>query len=196
VKRAVTVMSFLILAAAFTIRAGEVAATGEDLFKWGEYDSLIRLLDPVEMGTRPATAADSADRAKAYLFLGVAFYATGKPASADSAFASACSLDPQVKLDRFYVTEEIANHFQDIALDGIRRSQSGNALAAASAERSARTSHAGVSGRPPRIEREGKEWVWWGLGAAALAAAGGGIILFMNHDKPASDNVTTIDARR
>jgi hypothetical protein len=197
-RRAVTSILYLILSAACTARSGETTVLAEDLFKWGEYDSLIRLLDPIEKGTRLSTAADSANLAKSYLFLGVAFYATGKPMQADSAFVSACGLDSHVKLDRFYVTEEIANRFQTFVLEGIRQRQNRKALAVASAglaSAGAKAVHAGPSSRPGRFAREGKEWIWWGLGATVLAAGGGALIL-MNREEPASDNVTTIDARR
>ena len=185
---------------------------GEDLFKWGEYDSLIRILEPVTAGIGlqdgPRTAADSAVRAKSYLFLGVAFYATGKREQSDSAFARACDLDPLVKLDRFYVTEEIANHFQAIAMDGIRNRKARTALTLASHAMESRTN--GDPARVPPVrassrgghsllgESQGKGWLWWGLGVTALAAAGGGAYYISSQKEPASDlppHLTTIDAR-
>lgn len=165
---------------------------GEDLFKWGEYDSLIRILQPVTALSRlqggGGTAADSAVRAKTYLFLGVAFYATGKRERSDSAFGRACELDPWVKLDRFYVSEEIADHFQAIAMDGLRKRKA----RAAPMHASSRGGHTDVR------EKQGKNWLWWGLGVTALAAAGGGAY-YINSQKDAPSDLparlTTIDAR-
>lgn len=191
------------------------ALLGEDLFKWGEYDSLIRVLEPATAGTgaegATRTAADSAVRAKSFLFLGVAFYATGKRERADSAFGRACELDPLVKLDRYYVTEEIANHFQAIALDGIRNrkrrsgpigtSQAKEARAAAdSAGAVAAVTESKPSGRadPGIREGQGKGWLWWGLGMTALAATGGGLYYINSQNDPPRvppKNLTTIDAR-
>jgi hypothetical protein len=195
-NRARAWMAFLIFASIRLAMAAEGPSPGEDLFKWGEYDSLIRLLEPSTMNPRPVTGADSLVRAKSYLFLGVAFFATGKPDQADSAFKTACSLDPKVQLDRFYVTEEIANHFQAIAIDGIRRRQAKSAMAATTAAMSAKTD--AQQGRAPTasIRRDEKGWVWWGLGATALVTAGGGAYFFINRDASQSDNVTTIDMRK
>lgn len=182
--------------------ASAIAASQEDWFKWGEYDSLIRVLEPE---TRPQelrgslnTAADSAERAKSFLFLGVALYATGKPDRADSAFTWACDLDPGVKLDRFYVTEEIGGHFQAIALDGIRRRKAKEALHRAVQPQESGESKAtdrNASGRSPKgREGKGKSWIWWGVGVGAVAATAGTTMLLLSRDEP-SDNVTSIDAR-
>ena len=48
--------------------------SGEDLFKWGEYDSLIRILEPAALHPGPTgNHGDSLAQAKSLLFLGVAF---------------------------------------------------------------------------------------------------------------------------
>lgn len=196
--RAIIAIASVILAAAFPVRAGASNAPGEDLFKWGEYDSLIRLLGPVGTTALPA-ATDSADRAKSYSFLGVAYYATGKTEQADSAFASACRLDPQVDLDRFYVTEEIADRFHAIARNEARRRQARSGTRAVSAEPT--TMAPAKPGPPPGFGRSplagsgGVKWAWWGLGTTALAAAGVGILLLMNWEERPSEKVTSIDAR-
>lgn len=182
---------------------------GEDLFKWGEYDSLIRVLEPAMAASvfqsGSGTAADSAFRAKSYLFLGVAFYATGKRERSDSAFGRACELDPRVKLDRFYVTEEIAGHFQAIAQNAMRNRESRAALAMASRVMEYRSD--GDSTRSPvraftragrtGVRDKGKTWLWWGLGVTALAAAGGGAYYIGSQMEPPSTptRLTTIDAR-
>jgi hypothetical protein len=197
--RAIIAIASVILAAAFPGRAGASNAPGEDLFKWGEYDSLIRLLVPVGTTALPAAAADSAERAKSYLFLGVAYYVTGKTAQADSAFVSACGLDPQVKLDRFYVTEEIANHFHAIALDEARRRQARSETRAVSTEATTRApaepGRPSGSGRSLLARSGGRKWAWWGLGTTALGIAGVGILLLMTWEERPSEKVTRIDAR-
>jgi hypothetical protein len=202
-KRVVMAMMIWGLAAVGRGHGAELTAPGEDLFKWGEYDSLIRILEPATRSNSPAvlkTGADSTIRAKSFLFLGVAFYATGKPALADSAFITACDLDPKVKLDRFYVTEEIANYFQAIALDAVRSRNKRIASAANSTPPAA--SHASLSTRPPKgresspqlRSKDGNSWIWVGLGASALVAVGGAYYFTSHSGKPA-DQITEVDAR-
>lgn len=175
------------------------APDGEDLFKWGEYDSLIRVLEPAARNGSLAelnTSADSAARAKSFMFLGVAFFATGEPAKADDAFQKACDLDPDVKLDRFYVTEEIANHFQAIAIEGIRRRPR---MPAAASTAAMDAFHGSRNGNPATRKdllqaRNGKAWLWWGLGVTAAVAVGGGAMYFAGRDESGKDNVTIINA--
>jgi hypothetical protein len=185
---------FALAAAVLPDQAAAEAPSGEDLFKWGEYDSLIRVLEP-ENGTEaihsPRSPADSASRAKSFLFLGVAFYATGKVGQADEAFAQACDLDPDLKLDRFYVTDEIADHFQAIAKNGMRRRQSRQAVTAAASGPAAR--HQSAQGRPVLKNRDGKPWLWWSLGVTALAVAGGGALYLANQAHVPDEKVTKID---
>jgi hypothetical protein len=174
------------------------ATEGEDLFKWGEYDSLIRVLEPATRNgslSELKTWSDSASRAKSYLFLGVAFFASGKPEQADDAFQKACDLDPEVKLDRFYVTEEIANHFQAIAMDGIRRrSPKPVAASTAASETSVGRSRPGSAEVPAVSEaRNGKAWLWWGLGVTAAVAVGGGAMYLAGRDDGGKETVTVID---
>ncbi|GEM_PF-3587310 len=199
-----------LLSAVSGLAAEPTAATGEDLFKWGEYDSLIRVLEPAtKNGTLSEikTAADSSARARSLMFLGVAFYATGAHEAADKVFQQSCALDPMVKLDRFYVTEEIANHFQAIAMDGIRRRQSRDAVAAtasalsdrspapAPGENGRRLSQAPASRSQRREFKDGsrKIWVWWGLGVTAVVAAGGGAMYLANQGGAPVEHVTTIE---
>lgn len=199
-KRIALAIAIVILPATLPVRAGASSLPGEELFKWGEYDSLIRLLEPVGTMAPPATAADSADRAKSYLFLGVAYFATGKKVQADSAFASACSLDPQVKLDRFYVTEEIANRFQAIAPHDTGRRQPEREVRAVPAEAAYKDAAAPespiASDRTSRVRRRGGQWVWWGLGTTALGASGVTILWIMSREESPSENIISIDARQ
>ena len=173
---------------------------GEDLFKWGEYDSLIRVLEPATRSgslSELKTWADSAGSAKSLMFLGVAFFATGESAKADDAFQKACGLDPEVKLDRFYVTEEIANHFQAIAMEGIRRRPRKPAAAAVSTatiDSALGSGHGSGGTRTDRLQpRSAKAWLWWGVGLTAAVAVGGGAVYFAGRDEGENENVTVID---
>lgn len=178
------ISALAILMAGATPARSEPLPKDEDLFKWGEYDSLIRVLEPSTRNeTKVRTLADSLERAKSFLFLGVAFYATGKKSRAEDAFMRAVELDPQVKLDRFYVTEEIANHFQAIALDGLRKRAAVKVTPDTVRTRSAP--------QPVLVPRKSRKWWWWGAGVAAAAVAGGGYFLLTPEKAP--DNVTKID---
>jgi hypothetical protein len=187
--------------------AGPVVTT-EELFRWGEYDSLIRALEPLAeapgFATGAATRADSADRARSLLYLGVAYYAKGRTDRADPAFRLACALDSGVELDKFYVTQAIAAHFNDVksedrrgredrdALDRARRGPGATQAppAGGSPDRSARTA------REARFARKGDhDWLWWGLGAAAMAAAGGGAYWYASRPSGPQESVTILDIR-
>ena len=187
------------LAIAWGTARAEGPVPGEDLFKWGEYDSLIRMLEPVALRTgESATRRDSMARAKSLLFLGVAFCATGETERADRAFARAVELDPQVELDRFYVTEAIANRFQRTALRALRRQSgaapNGTALPAGESPQTA-PRRAAAAPAPAIAARSRHGWLWVGLGAAAaFAAAGSGYYLFLaGQDGGNRDQVTRID---
>jgi hypothetical protein len=177
------------------------AIPGEDLFKWGEYDSLIRVLEPEARASGEArTRQDSLRQAKSLLFLGVAFCATGNPERADQAFSRSVELDPQVELDRFYVTAEIANRFQATALRALRNRPpiapgapvaraASPAPAAADPSRPTPSvhglSHSALAPKPT--------WIWIGAGAAAALAAATGYILFTERERPSRDEVTAFD---
>lgn len=173
-----------------TARAGGSPIAGEDLFKWGEYDSLIRVLEPAA-SAEARTREDTLVRAKSLLFLGVAFCATGKPDRADAAFSRAVELDPQVELDRYYVTEEIANRFQATALRALRRHPAAPAATAPApdAPRKAERPSAAVA---PSAHHYG--WLWLGMGTAAAATAfAGGYYYFSGHGGGPREEVTRID---
>ncbi len=177
--------------------ARHASASPEDLFKWGEYDSLIRMLEPE--ASRPGYAAvtaraDSLEHARALLYLGVAYAATGHPARSDSAFTIAFSLDSAVSLDRFYATPAIAARFDSLAAERRRRRVPIAAPARAPLPSSPAPNRYRSTGlRGPQPERA---WLWWGLGATAAVAAGGGAWWYANaHDGTPHDNVTVIDLR-
>jgi len=188
--------------AASAPRASGPPARGEDLFKWGEYDSLIHLLDPAVRDKGSAMdRADSLEQAKSLLFLGVAFCATGKRERADEAFSRAVELDPAVELDRFYVTEEIANRFQATALRALRRHPVAIVPVSSAPSPAPQAAEPRPSvpppTRPPRaaaLARErGHPWAWIGVGAAAALTAAAGYYLFADHGGPPPDDVTRID---
>lgn len=174
-------------------RASGQAVPGEDLFKWGEYDSLIRILEPAAL--HPGSTGDHGDslaQAKSLLFLGVAFCATGKPDRADEAFSRAVEIDPEVELDRYYVTEEIARRFQTTALRALRKHPVHPLAAAASAPmespRPERQPPASVRSHGSR-----RGWVWLGVGTTfTVAAVAAGYYLFSDHGGNRED-VTRID---
>jgi hypothetical protein len=188
----------LALALIGPVRALASAPSGEDLFRWGEYDSLIRVLEPeIRSGAlaQLSDASDSTARAKTFLFLGVAFYATGNPTRADEAFRTACRLDPDVRIDRFYVTEEIANHFQTVAMDVHPRppaAATGNLKADAKAPVKAGNGPARSDRNPGLKDTRGKSWLWWSLGFTALAVAGGGAYYLATDQDEGEPRVTTI----
>jgi hypothetical protein len=177
----------LVLGAALPARS---AIPGEELFKWGEYDSLIRVLEPAFRAPGSVrTHEDSLRQAKSLLFLGVAFCATGNPERADRAFSDAVELDPQVELDRFYVTEEIANRFQSTALRALRK----RTPAAAEPDRFPPKPSASGHPAPVLAPPQGHGWAWLGLGAAAAIAAVTSYYLLADREEPARDDVIPID---
>src|SRR5437868_2542656 len=110
------IILILVMASAALADAAGPIVTTEELFKWGEYDSIIRSLEPMVAApgfiSQATNRADSADHAKSLLYLGVAYYAKGRTDRADTTLHSAFALDPGLELDRFYVTPAIADHFQ------------------------------------------------------------------------------------
>jgi len=178
--------------------ARPASASPEDLFKWGEYDSLIRILEPEVSRPGYATVAvrsDSLEHARALLYLGVAYAATGHPARSDSAFAIAFALDSAVSLDHYYATPAIAARFDSLAAERRRH----RVPAAARAPMPAVSAAPIPSPYPPaglRAPQPGRAWLWWGLGATAAVAAGGSAWWYANaHDGTPRDNVTVIDLR-
>lgn len=190
---------FLLLIAADRILA-DTRPSLEELFQWGEYDSLIHALEPQRTAADGETAlrglasrSDSAEEAKARLYLGVAYWATGRREEGTRAFAVASRLNPDLSLDPYYATPEIAARYEQIA-DAVRRS--------APAARSA-------PGRPregdlppreaalPAAPKASRAWIWW-TGAAALAAAGAaaGTYVLMRLDEDPKTTTTIIDPKQ
>jgi hypothetical protein len=196
-SRILAAMAALSLLAAIPARpdgAGESApASPEDLFKWGEYDSLIKVLGPFLAESAPGTEAtrqDSSERAKTFLYAGVAYYATGKRDQADEAFTRACEFDSRIRIDRYYVTEEIAGHFEGLA-SALARRRPPRAPEPADAPAGL---PAGREDGPGLEERKGNEWVWWTLGSAAVLAGAGASYYLLNRPAGSGEHETVVDA--
>lgn len=180
--------------------ASDAPPAPEDLFKWGEYDSLIRVLEPtIYNGARTEfTRLDSVLHAKTFLYLGVAYYATGKREHADDAFTHACELDSAIKIDRFYVTEEIAGHFEGIAAVLASRRRQARIMGATMPsgeypEPGPKPAPSHGSRREAKVAAgDGHGWIWWTLGSALVLAGGGAYYLLHQHKAP-GENVTQVN---
>jgi hypothetical protein len=165
----------------------------EDWFRWGDYDSLIAVLEPWLRDTAQA----SAERARAFLYLGVAYQAGNVRRLSDSAFYKACDLDTAIVLDRYYVAPEILDHFHAVAADCRSRKEARNPPSAApapgglNAPPPARSSSAGVSGKAGS-----HALLWWTAGGMLAATAlAGGVLLLLQPERKPIDSVTVIDGR-
>ena len=180
--RAVLLIAMM-LAPLHAYHAGELGPGVKELFLWGEYDSLIRSLEPW-LAANSAGAdghTDSVELSRANLFLGVAYFATEKPALGDQAFARACRLDTAARLDRHYASPEIVSRFDTIATKerNARRDQAGRAAAG-----------------DPRDRKPGFAWKGWTIGLLTTVgiAAGTGIAYYaLTHRE---DNVTEVPVGR
>jgi hypothetical protein len=192
------IFALILAAAAWALAAGPLVSA-EELFKWGEYDSLIRVLEPLAAApgylSRAADRADSADRARCLLYLGVAYFAKGRSDRADSAFVSACALDSALQLDRFYVTPAIAEHFRDVRTEAFRRREERTARAPSPGAPEGAQAPLPSGDRPAARLKDDRAWLWWGLGAAALVAAGGGAYWIATQPSAPREQVTTLDIR-
>lgn len=186
-------------------RAANTLAAAEDFFKWGEYDSLIRVVEPLTDSTAKAeNHQDSLLRAKCFLFLGVAFYVKGDSSKADDVFFRAANLDPKVKLDRFYVTDAIANRFhavlaralKELPKDTTARAFQPDSIQPSPIARSDASKGFGEAEHSARVaSSSGRPWLWMGLGLAAAAAAAGGYYLVAIEQEGTKDIDHTIDLR-
>jgi hypothetical protein len=172
------------------------SVTADELFRWGEYDSLIRVLEPIIRGPDSDTLADSTDRARSRLYLGVAYFARGRMDRADTAFRSGCAMDAGLELDKFYVTPAISARFEAIKSEDGRRRLELDAVART--DRAAQAAAPALPARSPAappVLKEDRSWFWWGLGAAAFVAAGGGAYLYVYHSSGPRESVTRLDLR-
>lgn len=169
--------------------AGELEPSAEDLFKWGEYDSLIRSLEPW-LAARSAGAdarADSLELARANLYLGIAYWATDKRSLGEQAFVRAGRLDRTLQMDRLYATPEMAARFDSIVAQE-RRARDAEIAAAATGK-----GNAGVPDRPgPAARKTGLGWKAWTVGALTTAGlVAGGTYVILANLKP-EDEVMTV----
>ena len=176
----------LALASASQAHADPFPATAENFFKWGEYDSLTHVLekwltDIPEAGPK----ADTPSMAKANLYLGVAYYTAGKMETADRAFARAWRLNGRIRPDQFYVSEDIASHFDRVA-DREKEKMRRDSLSRASAPP---TTPGGF-----RPASRGHAWIGWTAGGIGLAAAGTAVyfLYFREPDAKPKETVSTV----
>lgn len=174
----------------------------EELFQWGEYDSLERALEP---RLREEPGLEAGDRARALVYLGVAWHVLGRPEEADQAFLEACRLDSAVRLDRLYVSGEIADRFHAIAA---KERESRAAMRMAMVSPSPAQAPADSSRRPreerpvaPAERKAGIRWAWYAAGAGVVAAGTVAILHLIGEDgrepvEPVTEiKVTEIDLR-
>lgn len=170
----------LILALAFStaVRAEDIVPSLEDLYQWGEYDSLIRYLEPwlAARSDGADARADSVELARANLFLGVAYWVTDKKSLGEQAFVRACRLDAGLRMDQLYSTPEIMSRFEAIAA-GERRARESQI----EAERARRLEME----RRLQDRRKATLWKRWTLGALGTAGlvVGGGYAYYALADR-------------
>ncbi len=157
-----------------------------DLFKWGEYDSLVKALEPViadwQNGKIPKNKLDSTEAAKSYLLIGAGYFGTDRLTMADSAFTFVCRLDKSIRLDRFYVSKKMADFFDSTWI--MEKTRGASAVA----------TH--TDSNLVRRKSHAHEWLKWGTGVVATAATLGGTYLILSHPQEKKTTVTTvIDAR-
>lgn len=169
--------------------AGQPAALSraafEELFKWGDYDSLIHVLEPLvatepPVGAKGPTRADSTGRGRVNLYLGVAYWASGRQEQGVQAFTRAARLDTSLRLDPLYSTPEMEARF----------------AAVLEAERNPAPAPGGSGGIAPGALAPAKPrdygWVWW-TGAVVVAGAAGGTWWYLQRQEKPDDVVITID---
>jgi len=196
----VRALGLLLLALSFApcrARADETAPKPEELFQWGEYDSLIRSLEPVlaSLSAGATARGDSVELAKANLWLGVAYWATEKRTLAEQAFRRACRLDRGLVLDRLYATPEIVERFESISIDE-RKERQDSALAALDALGVSAGPSSPEGGAPPGAKPEPAVKPWrkrgWALGAlTAVGLAAGGTLYYVANRK--DDDIIIVD---
>lgn len=182
------VLPLLLLAMAWALppaaQARDLEPGFEDLFQWGEYDSLIRSLEPW-LAARSAGGGlrdDSLELARANLILGVAYLATNRKTLGEQALVRACRLDPDVSLNRLYATPEIMARFETIA--AYERQQREQQIADGRDSWVRHDLKAAGSDRA-MARRRGLGWKGWVVGAVATAglAAGGGYAYYALVDR-------------
>lgn len=88
-------------------------------FEWGEYAKLVDAVEP--MVDSLSSIKDTTLAASYFLYLGIAYYGTGKPGSAREMFLRALQKSPSITLEKSYVSEEITDLFEKTQADFINR---------------------------------------------------------------------------
>ncbi len=191
--------------------ASSLPKEADDFFKWGEYDSLAAKLETwLTVVPVPSDHIDSVTLAKANLYMGVAYYATGKAAQSDSAFLRACRFEKGIQLDKFYVTNEIMARFDALASEEEKRLSRPPRIPVASVQAGTSATRA-VQGSPrpaspitpsspisptskngPVLESREMGWVWLGSGAL-IAVTAGTAYYFLSQKSPPKEVVTEVD---
>lgn len=107
VKTLALIWIALLSMSVFAANLDEEKITGH--FEWGEYDSLINILQ--KHFDTLTEVSDSASTARYYSYLGVAQFSKGIIGNARQSFNKALLYDRTVSLDSTYVTAEILNLF-------------------------------------------------------------------------------------
>jgi hypothetical protein len=179
----------------------EDPASLEELFKWGEYDSLIQALEPARADADGgavlrglASRADSAEEARARMYLGVAYWATGRPGDGARAFTVATRLDESLRLDPLYATAEMAALFEQIAEAGRAPSPGPSSSPAPPEPGRAPAATPGHPGMRPATRPS--PWAWWtGVAVAGAAGAAGTYLWARSWERP-QEVITIIDPGR
>lgn len=185
----------LLLATGGKPRADELSPGIGDLYRWGEFDSLIRYLEPW-LATRSVGAdarEDTLAMAQANLYLGVAYWASGKGELGDQAFRRACRLDSTLRMETLYATPEITARFERISSE-VRASRPARPGASSASRPGLPPAPPGPSPGPRRKGDSGRDAGWkvrvlGGLAAAALAAGAGYAYYRLAERKPTAREV-------
>lgn len=167
-----------------------------DLYRWGEYDSLIRFLAPRldadSIVSLPAagTRSDSLEQAKANLCLGVGWWAIERKPASLRAFTRAAQLDPGLRLDPLYSTREMAAEYETL-LSEVERSRAPAEPPSPMPARSA----AGKDAVPALGRKSASGWLLWTGALAATGAVAGAYYIVNGKSKPDETVITIKPAR-
>ncbi|MBD3320737.1 MAG: hypothetical protein GF350_06555 [Chitinivibrionales bacterium] len=81
-------------------------------FEWGEYDKLIKKLEPVLES--PPESLDSVTIAACHKYLGVAYFARGRIGDAQGQFEKALMIDPGATLKHDFVSQPMLDLFNSV----------------------------------------------------------------------------------
>jgi len=84
-------------------------------FEWGDYDTIITIVEPLVSAS--ADTIDSTIAAEYRKYLGVAYLAKDRVNDARGQFIHACQLNPEVKLEREFVSQAMYDVFQNTLME-------------------------------------------------------------------------------